>query len=277
MELGDSATQLLHKRFLLILLSYLECGTPEWIRTTDLLLRRQTLYPAELRAHNRSISIVARSGRRSNCFAIVDVVRCCSDHIHLAERWLSGRKQRFAKPLYGLKSLPGVRIPPSPPLFSTSSFPHCRRGLASQGLFCHLGFRGAPALRAYSWPCLSHGVHTGTVMLSRRRILQLACSVPSSLDAALLAAQGMATRSVKPSPRSNHPAFLFSSSSQTSRKQPDCTRPLSVAAFPEKDYHAWKRWVADAPCRITIMTAGWTFSFWMSLTVDLWLPVLVSD
>jgi hypothetical protein len=34
------------------------CGTPEWIRTTDLLLRRQTLYPAELRAHNSSISIV---------------------------------------------------------------------------------------------------------------------------------------------------------------------------------------------------------------------------
>ena len=27
-------------------------GTPEWIRTTDLLLRRQTLYPAELRAHS---------------------------------------------------------------------------------------------------------------------------------------------------------------------------------------------------------------------------------
>ena len=33
-------------------------GTPEWIRTTDLLLRRQTLYPAELRAHIGSISIV---------------------------------------------------------------------------------------------------------------------------------------------------------------------------------------------------------------------------
>src|ERR1039457_5203910 len=33
-------------------------GTPEWIRTTDLLLRRQTLYPAELRAHNASTSIV---------------------------------------------------------------------------------------------------------------------------------------------------------------------------------------------------------------------------
>ena len=31
-----------------------ECGTPEWIRTTDLLLRRQTLYPSELRAHNTS-------------------------------------------------------------------------------------------------------------------------------------------------------------------------------------------------------------------------------
>ncbi len=26
-------------------------GTPEWTRTTDLLLRRQTLYPAELQAH----------------------------------------------------------------------------------------------------------------------------------------------------------------------------------------------------------------------------------
>ena len=33
-------------------------GTPEWIRTTDLLLRRQTLYPSELRAHMGSTSIV---------------------------------------------------------------------------------------------------------------------------------------------------------------------------------------------------------------------------
>src|ERR1035437_4346085 len=33
-------------------------GMPEWIRTTDLLLRRQTLYPSELRAHNGSTSIV---------------------------------------------------------------------------------------------------------------------------------------------------------------------------------------------------------------------------
>ena len=32
-------------------------GTPEWIRTTDLLLRRQTLYPAELRAHNRVLQL----------------------------------------------------------------------------------------------------------------------------------------------------------------------------------------------------------------------------
>ena len=34
-------------------------GTPDWIRTSDLLLRRQTLYPAELRAHN-TIPIVSR-------------------------------------------------------------------------------------------------------------------------------------------------------------------------------------------------------------------------
>ena len=32
-------------------------------------------------------------------------------------RWLSGRKRRFAKPLYGLKPVPGVRIPSSPPVF----------------------------------------------------------------------------------------------------------------------------------------------------------------
>src|SRR5689334_2735416 len=33
-------------------------GTPEWIRTTDLLLRRQTLYPAELRAHRGANTII---------------------------------------------------------------------------------------------------------------------------------------------------------------------------------------------------------------------------
>jgi hypothetical protein len=31
-------------------------------------------------------------------------------------RWLSGRKRRFAKPLYGLKPVPRVRIPASPPV-----------------------------------------------------------------------------------------------------------------------------------------------------------------
>src|SRR5579864_1318651 len=38
-------------------------GTPEWIRTTDLLLRRQTLYPAELRAHGISRLYPKRSLR----------------------------------------------------------------------------------------------------------------------------------------------------------------------------------------------------------------------
>ena len=33
-------------------------GTPEWIRTTDLLLRRQTLYPAELRAHAGNFTLI---------------------------------------------------------------------------------------------------------------------------------------------------------------------------------------------------------------------------
>ena len=39
-------------------------GTPEWIRTTDLLLRRQTLYPAELRAHVAAFncSLTLRTG-----------------------------------------------------------------------------------------------------------------------------------------------------------------------------------------------------------------------
>ena len=37
-------------------------GTPEWIRTTDLLLRRQTLYPAELRAHESSLTEIKRAG-----------------------------------------------------------------------------------------------------------------------------------------------------------------------------------------------------------------------
>src|SRR5208282_2765521 len=32
-----------------------------------------------------------------------------------AERWPRGLRRRFAKPLCGLKPVPGVRIPPSPP------------------------------------------------------------------------------------------------------------------------------------------------------------------
>ena len=45
--------------------------------------------------------------------------------------------------------------------------------------------------------------------LSRRNLLQLAGSVPFSLDAVRLAAQGMATRAVKPSPRSKPSGIPF--------------------------------------------------------------------
>jgi hypothetical protein len=41
-----------------------------------------------------------------------------TDLIHLAERWLSGRKQRFAKPSYGQKLYRGFE---SPPLRQSSS------------------------------------------------------------------------------------------------------------------------------------------------------------
>ena len=37
---------------------YEKFGTPEWIRTTDLLLRRQTLYPAELRARMQTKALL---------------------------------------------------------------------------------------------------------------------------------------------------------------------------------------------------------------------------
>src|SRR5579863_4813657 len=40
-------------------------GTPEWTRTTDLLLRRQTLYPAELRAHGDASIVPKRRRRRA--------------------------------------------------------------------------------------------------------------------------------------------------------------------------------------------------------------------
>ena len=54
----------------------------------------------------------------------------------LLERCLSGRKGRFAKPLYGLKSVPRVRIPPSPP----SPF----EAIASEGIFLNI-----PAKKQY--------------------------------------------------------------------------------------------------------------------------------
>jgi hypothetical protein len=43
-------------------------GTPEWIRTTDLLLRRQTLYPSELRAHMKTKNLLDWSFRFSPKF-----------------------------------------------------------------------------------------------------------------------------------------------------------------------------------------------------------------
>jgi hypothetical protein len=46
-----------------------------------------------------------------------------------AVRWPSGRRRRFAKPLYGLKPVSRVRIPASPPivLFYPSIFPRAQR------------------------------------------------------------------------------------------------------------------------------------------------------
>ena len=43
-------------------------GTPEWIRTTDLLLRRQTLYPTELRARMKTKNLLDWSLRLSPKF-----------------------------------------------------------------------------------------------------------------------------------------------------------------------------------------------------------------
>ena len=45
------------------------------------------------------------------------------------ERWLSGLKRRFAKPLYGVKSVPRVRIPP---------FPNGQRRPPSVGYAAHI-------------------------------------------------------------------------------------------------------------------------------------------
>ena len=41
------------------------CGTPGPIRTADLLLRRQTLYPAELRAHFLCASLLSQCTKRT--------------------------------------------------------------------------------------------------------------------------------------------------------------------------------------------------------------------
>ena len=50
-------------------------GEPGGIRTHDLLIRSQTLYPAELRAHmfqgvpQNSFIIITKPGKKSNCFS----------------------------------------------------------------------------------------------------------------------------------------------------------------------------------------------------------------
>jgi hypothetical protein len=80
---------------LLLILKELS-GTPGPIRTADLLLRRQTLYPAELRAH---IWLASQLYTSPAAGQTCPMVRCfLPAFLHLAERWLSGRKQRFAKP-----------------------------------------------------------------------------------------------------------------------------------------------------------------------------------
>ena len=70
-------------------------GTPEWTRTTDLLLRRQTLYPTELRAHTgRNFTLIvphpaiARPGR---------------GRAHARATWLPGPSGIF--PISGLLTL----------------------------------------------------------------------------------------------------------------------------------------------------------------------------
>lgn len=41
--------------------------------------------------------------------------------LNTKERWPRGLRRRFAKPLYGCKAVPGVRIPPSPPFYKMHS------------------------------------------------------------------------------------------------------------------------------------------------------------
>ena len=49
------------------------------------------------------------------------------------ERWLSGRKQWFAKPPYWLNPVPGVRIPLSPPFFMLHGCTDAERTLRNRG------------------------------------------------------------------------------------------------------------------------------------------------
>ena len=79
-------------------------GAPGLIRTGDLLLRRQTLYPAELRVHVNPILSHRCSGvfpdSHARIFKVVGLAHqvVAGLSIAIVERWLSGRKQRFAKP-----------------------------------------------------------------------------------------------------------------------------------------------------------------------------------
>ncbi len=61
-------------------MSFLKNGTPDKIRTCDLLLRRQALYPAELRAHIVYIleqhavkSLMPFPRIRASCFACLGI------------------------------------------------------------------------------------------------------------------------------------------------------------------------------------------------------------
>src|SRR5688500_3368811 len=72
---------------------------------------------------------------RCRCRAWVDEYPPTPYSRNLLVRWLSGRKQRFAKAPYP-KRVPRVRIPPSPPLHFRFDFRDCslpRRSLGEGG------------------------------------------------------------------------------------------------------------------------------------------------
>ena len=87
-------------------------------------------------------------GSLAECRSRFASANIASESTHFAERWLSGRKQRFAKPSNGLKSVPGVRIPPSPPAkppinialldaFSADLYVPGRKGVVGRGSWTH--------------------------------------------------------------------------------------------------------------------------------------------